>query len=337
MKAMKFPSLEEFKIFLEDERDTIFTTSKIACYRFITDYFSNREFNKINFRLMLNELRQGIGKDKPLKRTSVNKYLHIGKLLAKYLELSFLEDFIGYKDREEATPLGDLISDSEMEAIANCTLIRPYTNPALTEEINIKYKTAFTLMRFSGIAPVDLCNLTWNNDKLTHFDLKRAKTGKQILIPIVSPLRTLLDTLPHLPHGYIFGSSQGRMKEATINLELRKRCEYLHIKKHVTAYSFRYSMITHCYINAGEATIPKIAKITGHTIQTAFKHYAKFDVKTLTDALLASHPGLRQSQSIDSIKRTMINLLCNLIDISKYEVKLEITPKTEDKRTIHLS
>lgn len=331
-----FPSLEEFKIFLEEDEYTTLTSSLKSMYRFITRYFADKEFNKAGFRLMLNDLHTGYVDKNPLKRSTLNRYIQTGNLISKFLGLSMR--FKQYRNVDnEAEPLGDLISDKEMKQLSVAYIPRKNTSRKDMNKINLKFQAAFTCMRFSGIPPVDLCNLKWSYDKNTHFEFRRQKTGKLMLVPIVPPLRALLDKLPHYPHNYVFATEKGRMREATLNEELRKRAHFLNINKHVTCYSFRYSMITWCYVNAGEGMIPKISKITGHTVETAMKHYAKFDVKVLIDALYASHPGLKNEQNIDSIKRVITNLLQNLVDLSKFEVKVEISPKNNDKRVIHLS
>lgn len=327
---MKFPTEKEFIRFLEVERERKCTSSNLSNFRFIASYFVEREFNKENVLLLKEELML------TLKHSTVKKYIEIVKLIGLYLNAPFTKDLV-VRIRGDATPKGEFIFDSEMQKIAECDLPRSRFSRYDADDINIRYKAVLTLMRFSGIPPVDLCNLQFKHDKGTHFDFKRAKNDKRMVIPIVPEVRSLIDSLTRYKHDYVFGSEQGRLKENSINYEIKRRCQKLSIKKHVTAYSFRHSMITLCYIEGGESMLPKLSKITGHDMNTAVKHYTHFNIDVLTDALYATHPGLKKTQDIDSIKRILMNLLQKLIDTSQFEITLNIRPKDKDNRTITLS
>jgi len=334
-----FPSLENFAVYLSDQRGIVFDSGLRSRFKFIKNYFQDMEFNEENFRLMLNKLRTTTElKGQVLKPAYLNKFIRVARLLALYMKLPlFTKDaFPGYK-YGETKPLGDLISDQEMRRIAECDLCRPHQGQAWTDEANLRFRAAFTLMRFSGIPPKDLCELTWDKDKLTHFGFNRHKTNKLMRIPIVTQVRRLLKKLPHYSHNYVFGSSRGKMKVQTLEKETRKRAEALELKGHITPYSFRYSWVTLCYANAEGKTLYELSKISGHTIETAKKHYDRQGVQPLIDALYASHPGLVKRTSIDTIKRVVMSMLCKLIDVSKFEVRLIITPKRRDVRVVHLS
>lgn len=328
----KLPILEDFVLYLSEEKGIKIDPSIRSTFRFISDYFSDKEFTKENIRIFLNLLRTSqLGKE--IKTSTLNKYVRMIRTIASYLGIHDLDGFRGYKVSEADTiPYGDLISDKDMKRICQVNIKRSRD----TQVTNLKYRAALTLMRFTGIPPVDLCNLKWKMDLTTHFEYYRQKTGKHMIVPIVHELRKLLDKLPRIGE-YVFGSGRGRMKEGTLRDEIHLRTEALHLNKHITPYSFRYSMITWCYINGGEGMMPKIARISGHSINTAMKHYAKFDVQVLIDALHATHPGLIRKASIDTIKRTIVDLIDKLIDRNKYEVDLTITPKRMGLRSIHLS
>jgi len=331
----KFPTLKDFRIFLSDERDVKWDSFFKSGFILISKYFKRRDFTKENVRVMLHKLRTTT-ELRPilLKPSTLNKYVRLIKLIALYMGVSLFADFKGYRVREsEVVPYGELISDREMRAICEAYIKRSRSS----KEINLRYRTALSLMRFTGICPVDLCNLTWSVDRGTHFEYFRSKTGRHMIVPIIPEVRRLLDHLERYPHDFIFGSSHGRLKEQSLREEIKLRTNKLGIKKHITPYSFRYSMITYCYINGGEGMIPKIAKISGHTIDTAMKHYVKFDVQVLLDALYSTHPGLIRKAPIDVIKRTIVKLIEHLVDLNKYSVRLKITPKERNVREISLS
>jgi integrase len=329
MSFVVFPSEKDFITYLSDERAIRVSSSLLSRFRTVYKYFKDKLFSRQVVREFLSHIRS----EKNLKSATLNKYIHVLRLIDGYLGSDTMKWFTGYRvlDRDRV-PLGDLISDKDMKRLCDVSIKRERNE----RETNLKYKTALTLMRFTGIPPVDLCNLTWKMDRGTHFDYYRQKTGKHMLVPIVTKVRTLLDKINH-NSAYVFASSWGRMKEATLRDELHKRVYLLKLKGHITPYSFRYSMITWCYINGGEGMIPKISRISGHSVNTAMKHYAKFDVQVLIDALYATHPGLISKAPIDVIKRTISELITTLIDKNKYEVDLTITEKRHNVRVLHFS
>ncbi len=332
---INFPPKDEFFLYLSEERAIQVDSSIRSIYHLIVHFFQDKPFIKENIRLFLNKLRTTHELTvHELKNSTINKYIRVIRLIAGYLGIHELESFKGYRLMEnDIEPLGDLLSDKEMKDICHINIPRERMN----RENNLRFRAALTLMRFSGMPPVDLCNLTWDMDKQTHFEYFRQKTGKHMIIPIVSEVRHLLDKMERRSHNYVFGSLHGRMKGQSLRDEMKERAAVLGIKKHVTPYSFRYSMITWCYVNGGEGMIPKIARISGHTVNTAMKHYVKFDVQVLVDALYATHPGLVKKAPIDVIKRTVVKLIDNLVDRNKYEIDLTISPKRPNIRTIHLS
>ena len=324
-----FPSLEEVTLYLTDELGSKPSSVFKSRYSKITRTFNVIDFTRENVRVFLNRLRT----EERLKSSTLNKYLGVLKTVAHYMKTDILDNYKGYKVMESDTkPLGDMLSDRQMRAICEVYIARRDERAT-----NLRYGAALTLMRFSGMPPVDLTHLKWENDNLTHFEYYRAKTGKHMRVPIVPEVRRLLDKLERFPHHYVFGSSHGRLQEQSLNSEIKRRCKVLKLKGHFTSYSFRYSMITACYVTGGESMIPKIAEISGHTINTAMKHYVKFDVQVLTDALYATHPGLIRKAPIDIIKRTITKILEHLIDVNKYQVDLTITPKVHNVRRITLS
>lgn len=325
------PSLEEFTIYLTDELGIQISSSSKARFSLLTRHFQDKDFTRENLRLLFHDLRT---RECPLKKQTLNKYLATVRHIAHYMGNHEFDTFPGYRIKENETkPLGELLSDGEMRKIAECRLDRIRNG----HEVQRRFDCAFQLMRFSGIPPIDLTSLTWDNDMRTHLEYYRHKTGKHMLVPLPHQVRHLLDKLPRLPHGYIFGSKWGKLKRQTLEKELKLRCLKLGYKKRITLYSFRYSMITACLITGGEGMMPKIAKIAGHSMDTAMKHYVKFDAQVLIDALYATHPGLISKAPIDIIKRTVIKLLERLVDVNKYQVDLTITPKKDKERRIILS
>lgn len=324
---------------LEYEYQVKFSTSEKSKFLFIVDYFRDKPFTRQNFRMMLHQLRTGeIGKTgKPLNVMTLNKYILTGGYIDKHLRLHELVDYPTFKRDKAAEPKGDLLTDQEMKQIAECYVKRGRRLSERDRASNIMFSTAIHLMRYTGMPPDDLVNLRWSNDKITHFDVFRNKTRLDRIVPIVPDVRRGLDEMTRYKHGFVFAFPHGQMAEQTLRLEIQRRAKKLGIQKWVTCYSFRYSMVTWTYINAEENTLSMLSKITGHTIATAHKHYLKYNIDVLRDALYATHPALIQNQSIDVAKRLAIQFLAKFISLSQYEIDITITPKSPNKRRIHLS
>lgn len=328
------PSLEEFTVYLTDERGVNFDSSVKAMFLFLKDYFKNKEFNKESVRILFNKLRTTTElKPQPLKPSAINKYLRVVKHIAHYMNLRDFDDFKGYRVRDdEVDHLGDLISDSEMKRISELRIKRKRDS----EEIDLKWRCALSLMRFSGIQGVDLCDLLWSQDKISHFDFYRSKTGKHMRVIIIPEVRRMLDKLPRY-NEYVFGSHKGRMAEHNLRNEIKKRCKILGINKRVTNTSFRYGFVTETYSNATEADLSKLAHIAGHSVDVALTRYAQMDIQPFVDALYRSHPGLRKRIDIDTLKRAAIEALYKIVDRSKYGIDLNIFKKNPNTRTITLT
>lgn len=335
----EFPTLEQFRLFLEEERSRKLTSSNKSNFLFVKNYFMNKPFDKKGVRELRSDLRTGnTSKKILLKKTTIKKYMEIVKLIGRYMGERFVEDFKEGRSSDDVVPLGDLITDDEMKRIAACDLNRNNLSEIREYETNLKYRAMFTCMRFVGTPPIDICNMKWSNDKITHLQYRRQKTGKLLHVPIVPELRELLDILPRHSHGYIFASKQGKTMQRSINEEIRRRCVVLGIHKRVTCYSFRYSATQWSYLNANDNTALSLADVFGHTLDTAKKHYQKPDINKMYDALVTTHPGLIQNQTLDVIKRVSIAFITKLLkDPSKFQIHLEITYNDPDKRIIHLS
>ncbi len=333
---VKFPSWEEFKIYLEEEKGNSTDSSLKSKFNFIVTYFKKKPFDKVNLRVMFKKLRTTTElKDILLKKQTLNKYLDVVQLIAHYLGINEFDYFDGYKIREdEVKPMGDLITDQEAKALCEVKVPKERNE----KEHNLRFRAVLSLMRFVGTPPIDVRNLTWDHDKITHFDYHRQKTGKHMVVPIPPPVREFLDRLPHYPHNHIFGSQWGPMKRQTLEKEVTMRAKILGMNKHVTAYSFRGSAETWCYMAGKEAMLPYIADIFGHTMETAKKHYIRYkDPRVYIDALNACHPGLSRGSPVDTLKRIFITVILPLIENSNYEAELILKPKRPNLRIIKLS
>lgn len=332
-------STPQFLIYLSDEAQVDFSYSIKSKYVYIAEYFATHIYSRETFRMMIYELREGLtSKGKPLAKATCNKYIMVAKYIDKFLNTNIIQDYQGFKKLGAIKPHGELLTDSEMKRISESYLHRTRLKRTTNWKINNVMRFVYTTMRFTGMTPDEMVNLTWNSDCETHFNVYRQKTGKEHIVPIVPDMRRVMDKLEHYPHGYIVAlSEKGPITTKMIRDDLRARVLSLGIKKKICPYSFRYSMITECYANAGDGVVPKIAEISGHSITTAMKHYNKQNAKVVIDALYSTHPGLINKQKIDSIKRLVVQMLTPMIDMSKYTIEIEILPKQANRRVIKLS
>lgn len=336
--SIKLVDTADFIQYLRDERDIDFSTTIKSKCKFFFIYFSKNTYTKDNFRKWIGKLRDGIDGNAPLKIPTLNKYIMVSKYIDSYLKTNYIQDYILLKSRERAESKGDMLSPHEMKAIAQCYIQHGKRAGPRDKQKNLIYTTAIELMHYYGMPPDDIVNLEWKNDRITYLEVYRKKTGEYREIPILPHIRKLLDQLPRNEHGYIIAFDHVPMAEQTLRHEIQRRAKKLNINKWVTCYSFRYSFITWCDVNAqSDGQIAKIAKISGHTLQTAMKHYAKHDIKSLEDALYATHPNLIKFQPLDSAKRIIMSLVGKFIDLSRYEVEIRIYPKKENMRYIRLS
>lgn len=353
-RKAKIPLQEHYIILLENSSVSLDTkkslihlaTSEIqfsysvkSKFIYLCEYFGSTPLTRENFRFLMYQLREGEGdKKEPLSKATLNKYILVAKYIDEFLKLNVIKDYPLYKKLGQQKSHGELLSDGEMKRISEVYVHRPHYKRQLNWKINRMMRAAFTIMRFTGMPPDDLVNLKWSSDYGNHFKVFRNKTDRERIVPIVPEMRNALDELCRFSHGYIIAyNEKGHISTNMLREDLRKRCEVLGIKKKISPYSFRYSMITECYANAGDGMVPKIAEISGHSIQTAMKHYNKQNVKVVADALYSTHPGLIHRQKIDNIKRLIVKMLEPLVDFSKFNVRIEITPKEKDKRVINLS
>lgn len=334
-----YPSWEVFAEYLSEQRHVEPQSSIKSMYISIATYFERYPLTREYFIKYLLHLK----KDKKLSTNRINKYITIAKHVDYYFDARVVDKWKLYPV-EPPQKAKIIMTDTQMEAICNCNIeYKPFINEkkdvhtARQNMHNARYRALFSVMRFSGMPPDDIVNLKWDSYLGTHFEVYRRKTRKMRKVPIPEIIKPYIDALPKYDHGYIFGSDRGKLKKQTINKELTKRVLKLGYDERITAYCFRYSFDTLCATHGGEANLPKIAKIAGHSLQTAYNYYLQYSIDDLSDALESSHPGLRNEQDIDTIKRVIIESIKRLVDMSRYNVSLEITQKNDESRKITLS
>lgn len=323
------PTWDQFEQYLTVQRGIKVHSCYKARHKYIYTYFTHKEFNLVNFRQMIHGLMVGNSGKPPLSAASINKYVSTGKQICDYMGLTFLDGF--RRHPEEQKPV-IVIPERTMRNIAECYINR-IQRPRYH---NFKFKCAIYTLIYCGLRAHELTDLIWEQYHGDHFQILHTKTKRPRLVPVPDKLQRLFAKLPK-ESPYIFGSRHGKLKQDSLNEVIQERCRKLGIKNRYSAKNFRSSFVTQSSIAGGEATLPKIAKIAGHSISTAYRYYTEYDLKTLKDALESSHPLLRNNQSIDVLKRTVLEIIKKMVDMTKYEISLEIRPKDQNSRKLHIS
>lgn len=305
------PKWEDLRVYLFYDRKLDIGQSQLYWYRYraIVDYFQDKELTKTNITLFFEYLIQ----KKQVKRSTCNIYLKLLKHICRLQKLDILDDFSYFK--EDPVYIEQLLPE-EIESLANIHI--QYARQNQTVLLNNKYKAIIYTLAFTGMRIEELCNLKWADYTGKVFIIKKSKTNRIRYVPVVMKLQALLDELPHI-NEYIFGSSQGRMKPQTVNTELQKRAEAIHLKKRVHAHLFRHSLITQ--LIKENVSIAKIARIVGYEDLETTNNYIHLVTDDLIEAV-ESHPLLRKDRTLQYISNRIHQLLDQLVDKSSFVTKI---------------
>ena len=154
------------------------------------------------------------------------------------------------------------------------------------QELYVVLKTAY----YTGLRRGDICHLEWSSIINNSIVLKPSKTahssGMVVTIPIVAPLRELLDKLPHNSH-YVFPQTAARYTGNTDRLtnDIRRLLEHCGIQpcekveghRKVKAmryglHSFRHTFISNLLNGGVDAML--IRSMVGHRSEMVTQIYA---------------------------------------------------------------
>lgn len=253
-------------------------------------------------------------KDRGAMPSHINKTIGIAKHLDRYLKINELQDFTLFK--EQGLKQRDILSPSEIEKVATCLV--PYSREMIG--VNQRQKALIMLMGTTGCRIGEALNLQ-QCDVLSfpfHVVFRNTKNGDDRYVPISE---SLYNQLQALGKKEVFVSYRGgRLTEAQVNLDLKKRADMCGIKKPIHNHLFRHSYITTMLSNGVQWM--DLAPIVGHKDPKTTMRYSHFAIDHYAD-IVHMHPLLRKNQSpqdvIARIKKAI--LACGLDDERfKYEI-----------------
>jgi len=152
-----------------------------------------------------------------------------------------------------------------------------------TERLN-RVKDIFLFSCYTSYAPVDVQNLTKKNlirdtDGMLWIMTKRAKTAIRSNVPVLPPVKKILDKYRDLENDKILPS----ISNQKINEYLKEIAVLCQIEKRLTHYVARHTFATTVTLGHG-VCIESVSKMMGHSNIKMTQHYAKIlDVNVKND------------------------------------------------------
>lgn len=265
-------------------------------FKKLASYFKDKEFNRVNVMRLFDEL-QARGQ----RHSTLNNLLTIVKHCSSFLVYSgkATKDFMtNFSYFEKQPVMLDVLTDEEMARIIDAKIPR-YRD---TEYINEKYALIIEILSIYTLRISELANIEWdkgyNGSEFIIFEGKTFSASRKLevlpyLIPRINKLRKYV-------HNFVFGGPKGKLLDATLNAELKLRCEACGINKKIAAHSLRRSSITN-YIEK-DTDWMKLLKITGHKDANSLNRYNHLAFRKVTGVLESSHMATRH-WTIDRLKR----------------------------------
>lgn len=305
--------------------------SYFSRFKIITSYFRDKDFSRDG----INEFFRYLQDERKLENQSLNNYLKLLKHICGFLNVDYLKNY-SYFPKVKKTI--DPFTVGEIQRIIN----RPMKRLRNEVETNFRYKCIFTAFATTGMRVSELLDMRYEQDHGSYFEINGTKTVSSTRnAPIVPQMRVLLDKLYRkygkLKHGYIFGGRKARMDHQTVNRELRERCERLGIKKkEINCKLFRHSFVSIMGRYLGEASLPYIARIVGHsTIQTTYEHYLHYNIQDLS-VIASRNPILSKTFTLEQLSSEIIKTASLIVDKSRFRLDFSNAGNIFDMKIIKL-
>lgn len=155
---MKLKSLswEEFATYLFIEKKMSESETSVSAlksrFRKVTQYFSDRNFNKINFNIFIAE-----EKSKGRKPSQLNNLIKMAKHLDKYLKINELQDY-SYFPEDNSVPK-DVLSVEEIRELAEVNI--PYRKNK--EFVNLRQKILILMLGSTGMRIGEVLSIRWDS------------------------------------------------------------------------------------------------------------------------------------------------------------------------------
>ena len=199
----------------------------------------------------------------------------------------------GLSDANPCAKGGRLYSGSRADktwSVEDIAAFRTKASPALS--------LALTLALWTGQRQGDLLRLTWSDYDGAAIRLKQSKTGRRVMVPVGTPLKTVLDSTKRESPRVLVNNDGIPWTPDGFRVSWRKACIKAKVKG-VTFHDLRGTAVLNLAL-AG-ATEAEIATITGHSLK---------DVRSTLDASYLSRDnrlaesGIRKLESVSKLRAT---------------------------------
>lgn len=271
------------------------TTRNHRCnYRYIKEYFENKEFNLENVKDLLAQQKQ-----RGLSEGTIQNFIYTLRILSDFLVLKGLidENFcnapnINLPKRKDNIP--DVLTSDELQRIINAQRQTKYGEDVrermiLTNQLIIELMIK-TGCRIGEAINIKVCDVTLD-DNTPYFKVRESKTKKQRFVPLpldmIKRLRQLIN-YTNSPNDFIFRSFRGnKINKDSVRFELLERAKIAGIRKKVYPHLLRHSFITE--LLRKNTSIILVANIVGHSDLDTTQQYTHLIVEDMHKAQ-SRHP-----------------------------------------------
>lgn len=305
-------------LFIEKKLDTSCESSYKSRFKEISLFFQDKELTREN----VNKFFYYLIHTRYLKNNTLNNYLKLLKHIEKYLKLDILGGY-SYWHKDRATPVD--LKPEVIRQLAEVSIPRSKFTSTPQEEINYRYRVMIYVLSL-GLRVNELCSLTHEDvlpDRLIIRE-ENTKTNSTRLVPLKGTgIYDMIQALSKV-NEYVFGTRYGKLRDETVNEEIRLRCEFLKLPV-VTAHNFRYAYVT----NSLRAGIPieKVQLVVGHKSLETTASYRKFNLEDYEDAV-SNYPlfleNKIQTDEYNDINKEVLKILHRLVDVYKLNSKVKM-------------
>jgi site-specific recombinase XerD len=265
----------------------------------LTSNFSQKDFNKSNFNLLIAEMK---GQDHA--PSYLNNMIKMAKHLDKFLRLNELQDYSYF--RETYTPTKEVLTPEEIKNLAEIEM--KYKFPQF---MNHRQKALIYLLGTTGCRIGEVIDLKWDDLFTDHVIFRDTKNGDSRVVPISSELYQLLSELPR-KRVEVFASYRGsKLASPQINSDLQKRAKTAGISKHIYNHLLRHSFIT-TMLEQGVDSLD-VAVIVGHKDPKNTMRY-KNSLLSHYKTIIQFHPLLKKTMTFEQASLRLRDLVYKTIN-----------------------
>ncbi len=286
-------------------------------------FFSSYDFNRVNFNLFIGDLL------KNYTNSYINRFIALGKHIDKFLKINQLQDYTYFQEDRSITC--ETLTPEEIERIADTQI--PYKK--FCEILNQRYKALYRLLGGCGMRISEALNLKHSDvvdSTPPRIIIRETKNYQTRVIPITKRTLDILKNLPKNSSDFLFTSARTgkQLNPQEINLDLKRRCLALGIKKRVWNHLLRHSYITSLH-QAGVGLM-EIGYLVGHKSSDSTLRYIHNDLDYY-NGIIYQHPMFKREVTWEDTKERVRNKVSQIVDTSRFPLRIE---EKEGKLTIEV-